>query len=128
MISGNPDNLTNVFQQYIFRWFELLANGNWADALAMLDKPNCYGMIWTEDQIKKAISEHVGLGQRGDITPPSELPNLVREEPLAFDDGSGYAFDQDVPLNGEWSDLTAQFEFFRQPGGYAASLHALHML
>ena len=47
---------------------------------------------------------------------------------MAFDDGSGYSVEHDVPLNGEWSDLTAQFEFVRFPKGYAVVLHDLHVM
>ena len=43
-------------------------------------------------------------------------------------DQSGYRLDHDVPLNGQWSDLTAQFEFLRRPGGFAVVLHDLHVL
>jgi hypothetical protein len=47
---------------------------------------------------------------------------------VAFDDGSGYSVEHDVPLNGEWSDLTAQFEFLRFSKGYAVVLHDLHVM
>jgi hypothetical protein len=43
-------------------------------------------------------------------------------------DGSGYAVDHAVPLNGEWSDLTAQFEFLEEADGFAVVLHDLHVL
>jgi hypothetical protein len=46
----------------------------------------------------------------------------------AFDDGSGYWVNHDVPLNGEYSDLTAQFEFRRRGNALAATLHDLHVL
>jgi hypothetical protein len=43
-------------------------------------------------------------------------------------DGTGFQFDYDLPLNGEWSDLTAQFEFLRRSDGYAVVLHDIHVL
>jgi hypothetical protein len=40
----------------------------------------------------------------------------------------GYWLDYDVPLNGQFSDLTAQFEFEPRQEGYAAVLQDLHVL
>jgi hypothetical protein len=36
--------------------------------------------------------------------------------------------DLDVPLDGAWSDLTAQFEFAPVDGGIGISLYDLHVL
>jgi hypothetical protein len=47
---------------------------------------------------------------------------------VALSDGSGFSLYHAVPLNGEWSDLTAQFEFLRRPNGLAVVLHDLHVL
>jgi hypothetical protein len=44
------------------------------------------------------------------------------------DDPRGGTVDLDLPLDGEWSDLTAQFEFAPVPGGTAVSLYDLHVL
>ncbi len=47
---------------------------------------------------------------------------------MPLTDGSGYRLDHDVPINGEWSDLTTQFEFLNWPNGYAMVLQDLHVL
>lgn len=46
---------------------------------------------------------------------------------ISLDDG-GYWIDHDMPLNGEWSDLTAQFRFDRVGDRFAVSLQELHVL
>lgn len=47
---------------------------------------------------------------------------------VAFDDSSGYSVEYDLPLNGAYSDLTAQFEFLLSGSDYVATLHDLHVL
>jgi hypothetical protein len=47
---------------------------------------------------------------------------------VPFKDGSGYSVEHDVPLNGEWSDLTAQFEFVGKSPEFEVILHDLHVL
>jgi hypothetical protein len=46
---------------------------------------------------------------------------------LASDPSTG-SVELDLPLNGEWSDLTALFEFGPVDGGIALSLYDLHVL
>ena len=53
---------------------------------------------------------------------------MVATSLVEFADGRGYSFEYDLPLSGEWSDLTAQFEFLRRPSGYAVVLHDIHVL
>ena len=46
-----------------------------------------------------------------------------------YDDGSGYAIDYDIPLDGEWGDLTAQFSLKNETQGlYRICLYDLHVL
>ncbi len=40
----------------------------------------------------------------------------------------GYYAEHDVPLNGEFSDLTALFRFYRRGGELAVQLKDLHVL
>lgn len=58
------------------------------------------------------------------LPPPLDTQNQVG----ALDNGISYWLDWDLPLNGEWSDLTAQFEFIRTADGYRVCLHCLHVL
>jgi hypothetical protein len=128
----NPDELLAVIQQ----WFRLLPGGRWDEASGMLDEPNRYGIRWTPQYIRYALDLAHGPGCRFRVSHP-EGPQFTNPDTasghacadvVAFDDGSGYSADHDVPLSGAWSELTAQFEFLRRPGGLAIVLHDLHVL
>lgn len=118
-------------------WFELLAEGRLAEACARLDEPTSYGMVWTPEAIVGLVRETFGPETRFAAAHP-EGPRFTsaraasgRERPSvgAFADGSGFWLDYDVPLNGEFSDLTAQFRFlWRGPRALAARLHDLHVM
>ena len=102
----------------------------------MLDEPNCYGIRWTPQYIRYALDEAFGPGCRFRVAHPEgpqfTNPDTASGHPhgdiAAFDNGTGYHANHDVPLNGSWSELTAQFEFLRRPGGLAIVLHDLHVL
>ena len=129
---SDPDELLSVVRD----WFRLLASGRWDEASAMLDEPNCYGIRWTPAEIRHALDLAYGPGCRFRVAHPEgpqfSDPGAAVGEPgasvWALGDGGGYRADHDVPLNGSWSDLTAQFEFLRRPGGLAVVLHDLHVL
>jgi len=98
--------------------------GAGAEAVGMIDEATSYGIHWTSDSICSAFSEYgAKLGSHPDKTTGTPHHSLVE-----FDDGSGFAFDLDVPLDGVWSGLTAQFEFLRRDGGYAVVLQDLQVL
>jgi hypothetical protein len=105
-------------------------------ACALLDEPNCYAIFWTPDLIRQIVPDTFSPATQfyryhpeGPVfSDPFELEEQKGLEVIEFEDGSGYAFDYYVPLNGEWSDLTAQFEFRKRDGGYAVILHDLHVL
>ena len=62
------------------------------------------------------------------VTSMSSASGEQRASLIALSDRSGYAYDHDLPLNGQWSDLTAQFEFIKRPNGFAVILHDIHVL
>ena len=115
---------------------KLLAEGRFEEACALLDEPNAYGSTWTPRLIQETVNDTFDPESRfykahpeGPIfTDPSELGERIEIEVLELDDKRGYAFDYDAPLNGEWSDLTAQFEFLKRSNGYAVVLHDFHVL
>jgi hypothetical protein len=129
---ANPDELLAAIRN----WFRLLASGQWHAATAMIDEPNCYGVHWSPEKIRRALDLAYAPGCRFRVAHPEGLqfsdPDTAVGEPHAeivpFDDGRGYSADYDVPLNGGWSELTAQFEFLRRPTGLAMVLHDLHVL
>jgi hypothetical protein len=89
----------------------------------MFDEPNEYDQVWTPAIMTSLMHETFGPETRHDLVEP-----VNRFEVLPFADGSGYSYDYDVPLKGEWSDVTALFDFKLRPGGLAAILHDLHVL
>jgi len=129
---ASPNDLLAVIRD----WFRLLAADRWDEAIGMLDEPNRYGIQWTPEGIRGALDLTFRPGCRFRVThpegpqftDPDAASGLPHADVVAFDDGSGYSADHDVPLNGEWSDLTAQFEFLRRPNGLALVLHDLHVL
>jgi hypothetical protein len=128
----NPDQLLAVIRD----WFRLLAADRWEEASGMLDEPNMYGIRWTPEYIRYALDLAYGPdcpfraahseGPR--FSDPETATGNPNAEVWTAQNESGFRADHDVPLNGAWSELTAQFEFLRRPGGLAVILHDLHVL
>jgi hypothetical protein len=118
----DPGELAGV----ILDWFRLLAGGRWDEACSRFDEPNFYGNRWTPTSIQQTIDQAVGDGHR--VTDPDAIPTPSPTYLYTFDDGSGWQVEVDVPLDGRWSELTAQFQFLRRPGGLAVVLYDLHVL
>jgi hypothetical protein len=130
-IGDNPEGQLVAFAR---TWFGLLARGEWEAALGMLDEPNSYGIEWTRESITALVEETFGPETRfaKEFGPPAlSDPDAATGDPhVTFGrlDAGGFWLDHDVPLNGVFSDLTAQFEFEPRRDGYAAILHDLHVL
>jgi hypothetical protein len=126
MFGAPSQDVERSFRTFVQQWFRVLADGQWSAAIAMLDEPNSYGVRWSEVQIRNALDEYSSGAKVSD--PANVKGKVPRASSGKFDDGSGYWFDHSVPLNGAWSDLTAQFEFKRRGEQYAVILHDLHVL
>lgn len=117
------------------RWLDLLADGRLAEACEAL-VPNHYGNKWSPAELQAVLN---------DTFPPGSV--FRREHPggpvfshtggaagdpcvsiVPFADGSGYSVDHAVPLNGAYSDLTAQLEFLKDGESLVMTLHDLHVL
>ncbi len=125
MISLSSKPPDTAFNRFARDWFRLLANEQFAQAVAALDEPTSYGVGWSAESIQHALRDY---SPNAVVTDPDVLPPDKYQSLITFSDGRGYAFDCSVPLNGEWSDLTAQFEFLRRPSGFAVVLQNLHVL
>lgn len=136
LIMNSPDVEANVVT-WARDWFDLLAAGRLDEACDRLDEPNHYGVAWTPEAIVELVQQTFtpetffarahpeGL----QFTSPRSARGRERHHFSAFADGSGFSLDYDVPLNGEFSDLTAQFEFhWHSAGTLAARLHDLHVM
>jgi hypothetical protein len=127
MIPSFSDQPEIVFAGFARDWFRLLARGEFDAAAARLDEPDSHGVRWSAQQIRVALRDYA----RSDsvtVTDPDLIVTPAHSSLVAFRDGRGYSFDHDMPLDGRWSDLTAQFEFQRRPEGYAVVLHDIHVL
>jgi hypothetical protein len=56
-------------------------------------------------------------------TDPDELGDGGNPQCCKLEGEHGSSLEHDVPLNGEWSELTAKFRFVSKLGGYAVALH-----
>lgn len=124
-------------------WVNLVAAGRVADAIDLLYVPTTYhaSQHWTPVSLQTYIgnygsweplddgrvvritsltSARVPVG-RPDFKPHVDVVRLTRDRMAG-------SVDLDVPLDGEWSDLTAQFEFAPVDGGIGISLYDLHVL
>ena len=125
MIPLSPEPSATTFTHFAYDWFRLLARGEFAKAAAALDEPTSYGESWSAESIQQALQDY---SADATVTDPSLLSPDRHRSLVTFSDGRGYSFDCSVPLAGEWSDLTAQFEFLRRPSGFAVILQDLHVL
>ena len=120
---------------FVHVWFDLVADGQLRHACDML-QPNTYGIRWSPDQLASHVREVFGPDtQFGRAHPEGPIFSRVAAaignpavSVVEFADGSGFSVEHAVPLNGEYSDLTAQFEFRRVGPELSATLHDLHVL
>lgn len=131
VVGHEPEVQLIAFAQ---EWLKCLARADWDSALAMLDEPNSYGIRWTRQKVTDVLHDTFGPTTRFARTkgiPVFSDPDLAsgsRRHSFGTTDGGGYWLDYDVPLNGEFSDLTAQFEFHPRASGHAAVLQDLQVL
>ena len=125
-IPRSPD-IEPLLIRYVESWVERLADGDWDDAMSLIEAPNHYGVRWSSADFRRTLVGY-GRGVEPVVTAPPLLGQEVRVSVIAFDDGSGYSVDYDLPLNGVLSDLTAQFEFLLSGDEYVATLHDVHVL
>ena len=119
MIRASTDEPIVTFIQFARDWFCLLAHGAFSDAVSRLDEPNSYGNHWSTEQIQSVLRDYT-RSETVRVTDPDTLTDDGRSSLVEFTDGRGYSFEHAVPLDGKWSDLSAQFEFLRLLFLYAA--------
>jgi hypothetical protein len=112
--------------QFTLRWFQLIAEERWTEALSLIDMPSSYGQTWSRALIEEQLAEYGSAGTR--VTPPATATGTRHTNFGQFNDGKGFYLDCSFPLNGSWSDLSAQFEFLEANGYYSVSLQDVHVL
>lgn len=129
MIRAALGNHEKTFNKFARNWIRLLSVGKFEEAVKQIDGPNSHGIEWSETSIKRVIDEHMGEIESYSITDPDEMEGDGRPNPIMFNGLTGFALDLDLPINGEWSDLTIQFEFIgKRKGYYFVILHNIHVL
>lgn len=106
-------------------WVELAASSGLQVALGELDQPE--SSPWTEDQFKQLTFNHFDDGEYCSITSSVGIKG-IRVDAYEYNDGSGFAVDHDLALNGRRSDLTAQLDFRKDDVSYRVYLEAFHVL
>ena len=117
-------------------WLALLAEGRLDQACAELDEPNAYGIRWSPASILEALAQAFSEGSRfrrehpegPHVSPVEAASGDGAASVIAFADGSGFSVEHRVPLNGSYSDLTAQTEFRWRGPELAFVLQDLHVL
>jgi len=115
---GSIEKQLLSFCQY---WLNELSDGS----VIGIDAPNCYGIKWGYDQVVEVFQDYLG----SNITPTVYRVNISECHPNFYkrDDG-GYNLEFDIPLNGEISELTAEFEFNRKNSKFEVVLHDIHVM
>ncbi|MCR6476949.1 hypothetical protein NU688_12380 [Variovorax sp. ZS18.2.2] len=125
-VPRSPD-IEPLLIRYVESWVEKLAAGDWDGAMSLVEAPNHYGIRWSSADLRQTLVEY-GHGREPKVIAPQCLNQGLRVSVIAFDDGTGYAVDYALPLDGLLSDLTAQFEFYLSGSEYVATLHDVHVL
>ena len=139
-----PDNdiLTAVSD-----WVNYLAQERYADALSMLYPVPGNSYPWTPDLLETVITNYGFVEPRDDgrtfiVTPPEEaqasdgympVHNIRRYGKDAIRELEGGVVRvahvlYDLPLNGEWSDVTAIFELYHIGDGLVLALNDVHVM
>jgi hypothetical protein len=124
-------------------WVDLVAQARFADAIEILHVPARYdaSQRWTPSSLERYVANYGSWDPPSDghawkVTPiatarmaadrpvHSPTPEVYRND----DDPRSGSVDLDLPLDGEWSDLTAQFEFEPVEGGTGLALYDVRVL
>jgi hypothetical protein len=117
-------------------WLGLLGDGRIEEACQEIDEPNAFGLRWTPGRLQGALLQAFGPGSRfrrehpegPRFSPVDGAAGEASPSVVALADGSGYFVEHAVPLNGSYSDLTAQVQFLWRGERLAFVLHDLHVL
>ena len=113
MITIPKSQFKDSARQFIKTWTQLLSSGKFQEAADLLDQhPGGKGNRWTAESLFEAFLAYGASENFPEVNNPFHMGK--EGDALAFykyRDGSGWAVEYDLPLNGERSDLTARFSF-----------------
>lgn len=128
----SKDLFTEQVTKFIKDWTKLLSEGKYQEALDLLDQSanNKDNFVWTKEILKEVFLDYGKIGRMPIINDPylmGKEGNFI--DFFQYDDGSGWAVDYDIPLDGERGNLTAQFSFNKISGEmYSIFLQELHVM
>lgn len=137
MLERTASDPQEDFTRFVRGWYKLVAAGKWDEAFATIDLPPNYGDPYSAERFRREVElDHFAPGTRfakahpeGIIYfDPDSLSGDGRPSLYQRKGGATFQFELDVPLNGEWSDLTSGWEFIVDPRGYLVRLDWLHVL
>lgn len=117
-------------------WSDLMAAGDFVAAADFLHPPTgeSRAQTWTAETLKTYIENYgswdkLPNGRRMRVTPTTEAAaaRLAPHEVFSYRDRPP-DIEFRLPLNGEWSDLTAMIDIREQDGLWAFVLYDLHVL
>jgi hypothetical protein len=126
-----------LFQSCVLDWFDRISKGEWDNAFSMIDLPPESGVPYSPQRYRDEIeNDHFAEGtvfrkqhSEGIIySSPHEVGGDGNCEIYDPSEDNVYEFECDVPLNGEWSDLTSGWQFIDNGDFYAVRLEWLHVL
>jgi hypothetical protein len=110
---------------FVSSWIGCLITDGYEVAISLLDEPiDDNRRKWTKLEWDRELECY---GEGAAITSPLEVPDL-RTDVYLYNDGSGFAVDYDLPVNGTRSDHTLQFDFRDVGSRMNVALDDLHVL
>ncbi len=156
MISKPQNATAEFFVNFVRDWFKGIASGAWQEAFTRIDLAPNFGEPYSPQRFRHEVeNDHFCDGTVFRKRHPEGIaysdPNTIGESqyvelyPLRGEhewvsddledevarclrEGWSIEVEHPIPLNGEWSDLTACFQFVDQGDNYAVRLDWLHVL
>ena len=113
---------------FVHEWVKLCANGMIEDAFSILDKPINLARHWSAEDIKEITFDHFDDGKQPVISSPDNVEGTIRKNVFAYDDGSGWGVEYDLPMNGVVSDFTLMFDFIKDGDRLLVILDDCHVM
>ena len=124
-LNANDAQILEVVRE----WVELLAAEQYVRALEFVDP----GQAWTPALLRSVISNYGSVEPRKDgatfrVTSIGDAKGGPAPRHEVDRQGGKVTVWFDLPLNGQWSDLTATFQVLEANGGLALVLDDVHVM
>ncbi|HEY1341314.1 MAG TPA: hypothetical protein VGF59_27580 [Bryobacteraceae bacterium] len=124
-----PDAADSQILDAVRAWVVALAAEDYAGALVLVEA----GPHWTPELLRTVIANYGSIEPMRDgstyrVTPPGSARGGPPPRHAVARAGDRISVWFDLPLNGEWSDLTATFDVVRRHGGLVLVLDDVHVM